>query len=160
MNEQLSSEGENNNERPTRQVERLVRQHANENKHLHNLSLEWLRGVDVVHRPDVFATRVVLHTDGDRLYFSTIDFDKDGNIIRDGIDESPWSFESLNHSIEEAKVKIHREAPSVSLSARLGGSTKKRELVDILFPFALPTMIISVVVMLVVLVLEILRRIP
>lgn len=37
---------------------------------------------------------------------------------------------------------------------------KRRELVDILFPFALPTMIISVVVMLVVLVLEILRRIP
>lgn len=82
-------------------------------QHLENLSAGWLRGVDVVHRPDVFATRVVLHTDGDKLYFSTIDFDKDGNIVRDGIDESPWSFESFDHSIEEAKAKIHRDEPSI-----------------------------------------------
>jgi hypothetical protein len=63
------------------------------------------------------------------------------------------------HSTEAEEVKA-TNAQSVSLSRWLGGREKKRELVDILFPFAEPAMIISVVVMLVVLVLEIHRRIP
>lgn len=76
------------------------------NKHLENLSAEWLRGVDVLHRPGVFSTRFVLHTDGEKLYFSSIDFDKDGNILESNIDENPWGLDSLRHWMDQAKAKI------------------------------------------------------
>ena len=66
-------------------------------------NLKWIRGLDVLHRPDYFITRIILQTDGERLFFNYVAVNKDGGVMEEKIDEFPITPEELRNEFEQIK---------------------------------------------------------